>query len=170
MGMGGGTTNFSGGLQPQFIFPSKGTYVAFIDFWPRMADAVQIVQPFVVGSAESGSDILPEVDDQPQPAGNLFISLKANQQIKARRSISLNFEAVDKEGQLRTEALESGMGTLNEVVITDDNLTTLLRPDFSDRHTLEFKVTFPKPGWYKIWFNFWYANRMQRTEFVINVK
>jgi hypothetical protein len=131
---------------------------------------VQIVQPFAVGSAESATGILPKVDDQPQSAGDLYVSLKASQQVKAKRSITMNFEAVDSQGLMRTQDLESGMGTLNEVVIVDENLTVLLRPDFSDRHTLEFKVVFPKPGWYKIWFNFRYANRVQKTEFVINVK
>jgi Cu+-exporting ATPase len=170
MGMNGGVTNFSGGIQPQLIFPKEGGYVAFIDFWPKMADAIQVVLPFAVGKTESAIGILPSVDNQPQPAGDLFVSLKSSQQVKAKRLITMNFEAVDSQDLVRTQDIESGMGALNEVVIADENLTVLLRPDFSDRHKLEFKVVFPKPGWYKIWFNFRYANRMQKTEFIINVK
>jgi hypothetical protein len=170
MGMNGGVTNFSGGIQPQLTFPKEGVYVAFIEFWPKMADVILVSLPFAVGKAESGIGILPAVDNQPQQVGNLYISLKTRQTIKAKQSTTMNFEAVDSQGTLRTQDIESGMGTSNEIVITDENLTILLRPDFSDRNNLEFKVVFPKPGWYKIWFNFRYANRIEKTEFVINVK
>ncbi len=170
MGMNGGATNFSGVIQPLITFPNEGGYIAFIDFWPKMADTIQVSLPFAVGKVESEFGKLPPVENQPQSAGNLFISLKSNQPIKANQSSKMYFEVVDDQEVLRTQDLVSSMGTLYEIVITDENLTILLRPDFSVQHKLEFKVIFPKPGWYKVWFNFRYANRIQKTEFVINVK
>ena len=80
------------------FFRAKEFMLHLSIFGPEWQMLVQIVQPFAVGSAKSGSGILPEVDDQPQPAGNLFISLKANQQVKARRSIIIEFRSGRQRG------------------------------------------------------------------------
>jgi P-type Cu+ transporter len=170
MAMNDSVTNFSGGIQPQFTFPKEGVYVAFIDFKPKMAKAIQLPVTFVVGNVGSDLGLLHSEDNKPLPVGDLFISLKSSQPFIAKRSTTMNFEVVDGQGILRTQDLKFGVETFTEIVITNENLTILLRPDFSDRNKLKFKVVFPETGWYKIWFNFPYANQLQKTEFVINVK
>jgi hypothetical protein len=49
-------------------------------------------------------------------------------------------------------------------------LNTILRSELIDPDNLQFSVNFPKPGKYKIWFEYIYASRPQRVAFVLDVK
>ena len=81
----------------------------------------------------------------------------------------LIFEAIDAQGQPLSEmdVIPLGQGQL---VIVDEALTMLLRPDFVDRQRLQFSVSFPRPGKYKTWLTFWNPDVKQQVAFVIDVQ
>ena len=186
-GMGGasGVTNPSAGteannlqaavsddslIKPKILFPTEGQYMVFVDFWPRGGDQVSLTVPIDVGSAKiTGSALTPD-SKLTKPVGDLLLTLKFDGTLKAGQYNYINFEAVDAQGQVRTEEIALLSGNRSRLFAIDESLTTFLRPEFIKRSNLQFSVDFPKPGRYKIWFEFFYANRIQRVDFVVDVK
>jgi hypothetical protein len=101
---------------------------------------------------------------------DLTFSLKSSRALRAGERVDLNFEVLDGQGRQRSDDIQALMGSLGQVQIVDEGLTTILRPDFVDRRNLQFSVTFPKPGMYKLWFTFKYPLDVRQIGFVIEVK
>jgi len=65
------------------------------------------------------------------------------------------------QGAQHSNDIQAVSGNLCQLEIIHENLTTLIIPDFINRHKLQFAVNFPKPGKYKVWFTFNYKEPEQ---------
>ncbi len=157
-------------LKPELTFPAEGQYVAFVDFWPRTGDKVTLALPVSVGAATTPLASLTPDATLAQSTGNLLVTLQPSGPLVARQPLYLSFEARDDQGQLQTEAVQLQSGRQCQLVLVDDKLTTFLRPDFVNRHQLQFAVTFPKPGMYAAWFTFAYAGQKQQLRYAFEVR
>jgi len=143
-------------IQPEMVFPADGQYVVFVDFWPRGGDEVVLSVPLAVGSVRAPEAVLTPDASLTQTVGDLRVTLKSNGPLKANQYNYIDFDVIDAQGQLRSDEIQLISGNLAHLDIVDENLTTLVRPDFLDRHKLRFSAYFPKPGKYKVWFSFYY--------------
>ncbi|HEX7395554.1 MAG TPA: copper-translocating P-type ATPase [Anaerolineaceae bacterium] len=161
----------NGGLmQPKIVFPVEGQYVIFVNFWPRTGSEVTLTVPFTVGSTKTPAAALKPDASLTQVVGDLSITLNTNGPLIANQYNYVTFEAVDSQGRPRSDEIQMFSGNLCRLYIVDETLTTFLRPDFINRHKLQFSVNFPKPGKYKAWFTFRYQNQLQQLAFVIEAK
>ncbi len=156
-------------LKPEIVFPSEGQYVVFVDFWPRGSDQELRVIPFAVGSDKTPDAVLSLDAPRVHQVGDLQIGLKHDDVLKAGQYNYINFEAVTADGQDFSDELEIMSGNLCNVYIVDEGLTTFIRPDFIDRRELQISAFFPKPGKYKVWFEFYYAGEVRQVSFVVEV-
>jgi hypothetical protein len=114
--------------------------------------------PLAVGSVRAPAAALTPDASLTQTVGDLRVTLKSNGPLKANQYNYIDFDVIDAQGQLRSDEIQLISGNLAHLDIIDENLTTLVRPDFLDRHKLRFSAYFPKPGKYKVWFTFYYAS------------
>ncbi len=178
MGMGGGAVSgvnqgqkkkTDGSIPVSLVFPAEGQYVVFVEFYPRNSVNELTAASFSVGTARNPATVLALDASPSQVVGDLRLSLKANSPLKANQPVDLYFEAVDAQGQSKSDQINTMTGIWSQLQIVDEELTTLLRPDFINRHKLEFSVIFPHPGLYKVWFSFRYPDQKQ-IAFVIKVQ
>jgi Cu+-exporting ATPase len=160
----------NGALMPSITFPSDGEYILFVSFRPRTGLHEWAPAQLTVGEGGTPSATL-QADVAPtQKVEDLTFSLKSSRALRAGERVDLNFEVLDGQGRQRSDDIQALMGSLGQVQIVDEGLTTILRPDFVDRRNLQFSVTFPKPGMYKLWFTFKYPLDVRQIGFVIEVK
>jgi Cu+-exporting ATPase len=157
-------------LKPEIVFPFEGQYVVFVDFWPRGSDQELRAIPLEVGSDETPDAVLSLDAPRLHQVGDLQISLEHEGELKAGQYNYIRFEVVSADGQDFSEELEVMSGNQCNVYIIDEALTVFIRPDFIDRRDLQVSAFFPKPGMYKVWFEFYYANEVQQVSFVVEVK
>jgi hypothetical protein len=144
--------------------------MVFIDFWPASGNKVTVSAPLTVGTDNTpAADLTPD-EVLVQSAGDLDIALKSNGPLVARRPLVLSFDVTDAQGASRTDALQTESMKSLQLVMVDEKLTTLLRPDFVNRHRMEFAVTFPKPGIYKAWLTFAHAGQFNQVAYVFEVR
>jgi Cu+-exporting ATPase len=156
-------------IEPTFIFPAEGQYMVFTDFWPDDAGQVLLKAPLKIGSANmAAADLTPDESFARQVDG-VTVTLQFDGPLTAGRYQYLTFEAVDERGKPVSDAIQRASGALADLEIVDENLQTYLRPDFIDRHKLQYSVNFPRPGLYKLWFTFKY-NEVNRVEYVVEVR
>ena len=74
------------------------------------------------------------------------------------------------QGQPVSDLVQGLSGNKARLDIIDESLNTYLRPDFINRHKLQFSAYFPKPGIYKAFFTFQYANNPQQVSYVFEVE
>jgi hypothetical protein len=158
-----------GSLRTRFLFPADGEYILFVEFYPNNGSREVATASLKVGSSAPPAAPLAADASLTQKVGNLQITLKSNQALVANQPLYMNFEALDAAGNSRSDAIQAQTGIGGRLIIVDEKLTTLLRPDYIDRHKLQFAVTFPKPGKYKVWFGFKYAVEYQ-IAYTIEVK
>jgi phosphoserine phosphatase len=145
-------------IQPKVVLPTEGQYVAFVNFWPRGGDNVVLTVPLAVGAAKTpGATLAPDAS-LTQKIGDLSVTLKPVEPLKANQYNYIDFEVTDAQGQSRTEEVQMLAGDQCQLDLFDEKLTVYLHPDFINRHKLRFSVYFPKPGRYKAWFSFYYAS------------
>jgi hypothetical protein len=157
-------------LRPEIQVPAEGQYVVFVDFWPASSNKVTVAAPLTVGTDDTPAPSLTPDDVLTQAAGDLNIELKANGPLVAKQPLLLSFNVTDVQGQVQTDVLQAQSATYLQLDIVDQNLTTFLRPDFVNRHRLEYAVTFPKAGRYKAWLTFRYANQTNQIAYVFDVR
>jgi haloacid dehalogenase-like hydrolase len=145
-------------IQSKFVFPADGQYVAFVDFWPRTGDEVVLAVPLTVGAARTEPVAITAADSLTRTVGDLQVSLKSGEPFRAGQYNYMDFEVIDAQGQVRSEEIQLLSGNLCQLELIDDKLTTFLRPAFLNRHILRFSAYFPKPGKYRAWFSFYYAD------------
>ncbi len=156
-------------IQPTFVFPTEGEYIIFVDFWPQGGDQVTLAVPLAVGAARTSTATLTPDPSLTQTVDDLRITLKSDGPLKANQYNYITFEALDVQGKLRSKDIEGLSGLSCGLSIVDETLTTFSKPDFINRYNLQFSVYFPKPGKYKAWFSFIYADQPHQIPFVIQV-
>ncbi len=145
-------------VQSKLVFPADGQYVAFVDFWPRAGDEVALAVPLTVGSARTAAVAVTPDGSLTRTVGDLRVSLKSSGPFRARQYNYIDFEVIDAQGQVRSDEIQLLSGDLCQLELIDEKLTTFLRPGFLNRPKLRFSAYFPKPGKYKAWFSFYYAD------------
>jgi hypothetical protein len=160
----------SASLRPEILVPAKGQYVVFVDFWPAGGDKVTVAAPLTVGTDDTPSASLTPDETLIHSVGDLNIALKSNAPLIARRPLVLSFDVTDAQGAVRTDALQTQSMKSLQLVMVDEKLTTFLRPDFVNRHRMEYAVTFPRPGRYKAWLSFAYAGQLNQIAYVFQVR
>ena len=90
--------------------------------------------------------------------------------MKAGQYNYIYFDIVDAQGKSRSEEMLKPSERFYQLDIIDQTLTTYVRPEFINRRKLQYSAYFPKPGIYKAFFTFKFANQIQQAAFVIEVK
>jgi len=102
--------------------------------------------------------------------GDLQVSLQLDGTPRSGQDQAISFVATDSKGQSQNEVIDMSSGYRCNLYVIDEKSTIFLRPNLADRSKLQFSVNFPKPGKYKLWFDFVYANRPEQISFVLDVK
>ena len=157
-------------IQPTIAIPAEGQYLVFVDFWPQGGDEVILAVPLAVGSVKTPPARLTQDDSLTRTVDDLSITLRTDGPLKANQYNYIYLDAVNAQGQPRSDEIQALSGNTGRLDIVDETLTTFLLPDFINRHKLQFSAYFPKPGIYKAFFTFKYANKMQQIAFVIEVE
>jgi len=144
-----------------------------VDFWPAEGDQIRLSAPLSVGAsgwpkAEPAS-LTPDATPT-QRTGDLSVTMKTSGPLRARRDLTLAFEAVDDKGRQWADGIQAISQNVLQLVIVDEKLTRLIRPDIVNRHRLEFATSFPKAGKYKAWLTFVYDGRPQELAYVFEVR
>ncbi len=157
-------------IQPEIVFPADGQYIVFVDFKQREGDKLTLTVPVNVGLVKTQTAALPSDVPLTQASGDLMITLKYDEILTAGQPVNISFEVMDAQGQLRSQDIGIMSGNLCSLYGIDEALRTFLRPELIDRNALQFSANFPKPGKYKLWFGYVYANHQQQVTFVVDVK
>lgn len=156
-------------VQPVVVFPQEGQYIAFVSARPRGGDVVGLSVPITVGAASTSPARLTPDASNTQALGDLRITLDTNGPLQAGQSAALTFDVTDAAGQTLAPAIELESGLRMNLYVIDEAATTFLAPEPVDRGNLQFSVTFPQPGRYKLWFDFRYQGARQ-VPFVVEVQ
>ncbi len=157
-------------VQPKITFPKEGQYVAFVNARPRNGEAVQMTVPITVGAASLPVADLAADPSRTKTQDGMQITLQADDRLRAGAPALLAFDVTDAVSGLSLQPdidLESGLRI--DLFAIDETVSTFLVAELVDRNRLEFAVTFPRPGLYKLWLDFRYQGPRQ-IEFVVEVK
>jgi Cu+-exporting ATPase len=157
-------------IQPLVKFPTEGQYMVFIDVRPTGGEKVTLSVPVSVGSVKTRKAVLDSDKTLTQTTGDLKVTLKYNEILNAGQPNTINFEILDPQGKLISAEVGVSSATRCTLYAIDEQLNTILRSELINPDNLQFSVNFPKPGKYKIWFEYIYASRPQRVAFVLDVK
>ena len=156
-------------IQQKVIFPAEGDYNLFVEFVPSGGNPVNLSLPVTVGSGSPVFAGLTPNAAVPQSVGTLHISLKVDQALKAGQENQIHFEIVDNEGVVRSDEIAGFCGAQCNLYAIDEAATTLLHAQPAKSGELRFSLVFPKPGKYKVWFEFITYSRFQQVPFVVEV-
>lgn len=154
----------------QVMFPTDGQYIAFLDFIPSGGKKISLEVPIKVGAAGLPAAQLTPDTSFTRPVGDLQVSLQLDGALKSGQDQAINFVVTDSKGQSQNEAIDMSSGYRLNLYVIDEKSTMFLRPALVDRSKLQFSVNFPKPGKYKLWFDFMNASRPEQISFVLEVK
>ncbi len=160
----------NGTISINVTFPADGQYIMFLNFWPRGGDQVTMTVPIDVGSGITSNTPVVSDTSLTRKVEDLSITLNYSGAINAGEYKYLSFDAVNAAGQTVTQQIEMFSGNRVITYAIDEKLTSFLRPDIIDRSKLQFSVRFPKPGKYKVWFDFMYANQPRQVSYILDVK
>ncbi len=157
-------------IRPNLVIPVEGDYVVHVEFWPRVGDEVSLTVPLSIGEGTTPAAALTPDASLTQTVGGVAITMKATPVLAANRDIYLEFEAVDAQGRPMSDTIQFLSGNFLRLDIVDESAATFVRPDFINRHKLQFAVNFPKPGMYKAFLTFMQANQLKQVAYVFEVK
>ncbi|MBK8419470.1 heavy metal translocating P-type ATPase [Candidatus Villigracilis saccharophilus] len=157
-------------IQPVINFPAEGQYVVFVEFQPTGRNRMTLALPVDVGSVKTQPAALSSAESLTKKSGDLTITLTYDGVLKAGQPSIINFDAVDAQNNPVDGEVGLSSGSHLVLNIIDAELKTFLRAELTDTNNLLFSVTFPKPGKYKVWFEYNYARQAQQLSFVIDVK
>ncbi len=126
--------------------------------------------PVDVGSVKTQPAALSSAESLTKKSGDLTVTLTYDGVLKAGQPSIINFDAVDAQNNPVDGEVGLSSGSHLVLNIIDAELKTFLRTELTDTNNLLFSVTFPKPGKYKVWFEYNYARQAQQLSFVIDVK
>ena len=152
-------------IQPAIVFPTAGRYVAFVNFRPKGGDEVRLTVPITVGATgrlTSGIALT-------QSVGGLLFELTTGGPLLASQPATLTLAVTDDAGLTRTPDIEVQSGAYLNLYAIDAALTTFLVADIVEPSNLEFSMTFPQPGRYKVWLNFRNPDQ-QQAAFIVDVQ
>jgi hypothetical protein len=158
-----------GSIRPKIIFPGEGQYTLFVDFWTRTSGEVVSSIPLRVGTGNTPMPTLTPDASLTRTVADLQVRLIAGAALIANQYIYLSFEVVDSRGVNQSDNIQVMSRDSLQLYVVDEQLTTFMRPDFVNRHKLQYSVYFPKPGIYKLWLSFLYPDEKQ-VEYVVEVK
>ena len=156
-------------IRPTVLFPSDGEYMLFVDFWPQGGEKVTLTVPIEIGSTKTQSANLSPDTNLTQSVGDLTVSMKTDGELKADQYNYVSFEITNEQGEVKSQDVGIMSGSRSNLYAVDEKLKTFIRADVVDRENLQFSVNFPKPGTYKIWFEFIHENRIKQISFVVDV-
>ena len=156
-------------IRPTILFPSDGEYMLFVDFWPQGGEKVTLTVPIEIGSTKTQNAKLSPDTNLTQSVGDLTVSMKTDGELKADQYNYLNFEITNEQGEVKSQDVGIMSGSRSNLYAVDEKLKTFIRADVVDRENLQFSVNFPKPGTYKVWFEFIHENRIKQISFVVDV-
>ncbi len=159
----------SGLISPQITFPHDGQYFLFVEFYPPSGSKEIVATSVTVGSGSSPAAVLTPDESLSQTSDGLTVTLNTNGPLKARRPTTMSFNIMDAGGNSFSDAVQALSGVNLRLQIVDEKGSLMLKPDFIDRRNLEFTVTFPHAGNYKIWLTYLYQKPTQ-ISYVIEVK
>jgi len=103
--------------------------------------------------------------------GSLSVTLKYDGVLTADQPSVINFEIIDAQGNLISADVGDLSGSYCKLYAIDEDLKNFLRSEAVIKgDNLQFPVTFPKSGQYKIWFEYVYDGRSQQVVFILDVK
>lgn len=165
------------------IFPSDGPYRIFADFTPHSAQRGADGQPLTVTIHED-VNVGNRAKYQPQPLvksqltkpfqGYSVQLIPAPTPITAETSTTLSF-AIAQNGRLVTN-LEKYLGALGHAVVLREGDLEFLHTHALDERvtnqtgTVDFAVTFPTAGTYKIFSQFQHGGSVITTDFVVTAE
>ena len=159
-----------GSTEVKVTFPTDGQYIAFVDFRPLGGNKVSLAVPIKVGTVATPATTLTPDTSFTRPVGDLLVSLQLDGTLQSGQETKLSFTAVDPEGQSRNEDILMLSGNQADLYAIDEKATTFIRQPLANPNQLQFSVNFPKPGRYKIWFDFLIQSQPEQISFVLDVK
>jgi len=164
------------------VFPSDGPYRIFADFTPSQGQkgpdgmplGVTISEDITVGDQSTYAPQPLAKDVRQKTVGGYTVQLAATPaSVRAQVSTTLSF-ALTRRGTL-VKNLEPYLGALGHtVVLREGDLeflhTHALNEDAATQTgTVDFAVTFPRDGMYKVFSQFQHAGKVLTTDFVVSV-
>ncbi len=175
---GGGMSSMTGpqasgdvGLLPtNFLIPTEGQYMVFVDFWLRNGQEVQVHAPLTIGSASAPSPQVAPDKSLVQTKDIFQIALKYDQPLVANQDVLLTFQFKDTQGNDRTQDIQAVSRNQLQLEVVNQSLTTYLEPHLANPQQMAFRVKFPKPGIYKLWLNYIYPGVEKQVGYTVDVK
>ncbi len=155
-------------VEPMVNFPGEGEYTVFLHFWPQGGDQVELALPVRVGTAKTPPARLVPDSSLTRAVDDLTITMQY-EPLKARTYNYISFQASDRQGRFVSKDIAQQSGPLGALYMVDEQVTTLVRPDYINRYNLQFSAFFPKAGNYKAWFSFVYQETPRLVPFVVTV-
>jgi hypothetical protein len=157
-------------LQPTITFPKDGQYTVFVSYQPAGGGKQTLALPVTVGTQAMSSPALSPDASLTQQNGAVSVTLRTDAPLQAGQPSNMYFDVTDAQGNPISSDIGMRSGNHLALYVVDEQLATYLHPEVVDSSTLQYSITFPKVGLYKVWFEYLYDNQPQQTAFIIDVK
>lgn len=124
-----------GGFKLDYKFPAGGVYKLYADFTPENSPQIVNVFDVSVGGEKRAKTPLVADKEFTKTVDGLTFTMKAGEDLKAAKGITLNFFVKDADGKTVTD-LEPYLGAMAHFVIISEDTTKFLHA-----HAMEGKMT-----------------------------
>lgn len=152
------------------VLPRKGQYRVAGDYYPEGGTPQMALETIVSARAERGDFQLPalQADTRAKKTQNLTIALRTEPaQPLAGLKTMLFFELTPARG------LEQYLGAWGHLIAASADLVDVIHTHpfiVSGGGKMQFNVTFPRPGGYKVWAQFQRQGKVNTAEFTVRVR